>query len=95
MDIERIIKEYPDITLSVKVGDLLDFGQSIATNAVKTFIEQHDEKIFSRTELIEKFKICSATLWRWEKLKLITSKKIGNRSFYSESDIKKLMDKER
>lgn len=90
MTIENLIKENPGINLTVKAGELLEFGQNIADRAVKTFLQKHDEKVYTRNEVIEKFKICSATLWRWDKLNLIESKKIGNRVYYSESEIKRL-----
>lgn len=90
MYLEQIIKENPGINITVKAGELLEFGQNIADRAVKTFLQKHDEKVYTRNEVIEKFKICSATLWRWEKLNLIESKKIGNRVFYPESEIKRL-----
>lgn len=90
MYLEQIIKENPGINLTVKAGELLEFGQNIADRAVKTFLQKHDEKVYTRNEVIEKFKICSATLWRWDKMNLIESKKIGNRVFYPESEIKRL-----
>lgn len=90
MTIENLINENPGINITVKAGELLEFGQIIADRAVKTFLKKHDEKVYSRNEVIEKFKICSATLWRWDKLNLIESKKIGNRVFYPESEIKRL-----
>jgi hypothetical protein len=90
MTLEQLIKENPDLNLTVKAGELFEFGQTIANNTVKTFLQKHDEKVYSRNDVIEKFKICSATLWRWEKMGLIECKKIGNRSFYPESEIKRL-----
>ena len=90
MNLEQLIKENPNLNLTVRAGELLEFGQRIANDAVQTFIQKHDEKVYSRQDVIEKFKICSATLWRWEKMNLIECKKIGNRSFYPESEIKRL-----
>jgi hypothetical protein len=91
MYLEQIIKESPGINITVKAGELMEFGQSIADRAVKTFIEKKDEKVYTRNEIIGKFQICSATLWRWEKMNLIECKKIGNRSYYPESEIKRLI----
>jgi hypothetical protein len=92
MNIESLLKENPCINITINAGDLLTFGQSIATQTANTILEKHDEKVYSRDEVIEKFHICSATLWRWDKLGLINSKKIGNRRFYAESEIKQLMN---
>lgn len=90
MTIDNLIKENPGINLTVKAGELLEFGQQIADRAIKTYIEKKDEKVYSRKEVVQKFGICEATLWRWHKLNLIESKKIGNRVFYSESEIRRL-----
>jgi hypothetical protein len=94
MKTSEIIKEFPDLSISIKAADLKSFGEEIASNAIKTFIERKDERIYNRNEVIDKFRICSATLWRWEKHGLIESRKIGNRSFYPESEIKRLMNVE-
>jgi predicted DNA-binding transcriptional regulator AlpA len=90
MNLQELIKNNPDLNLTVNAGELMEFGQNIASRAVKTYIERKDEKVYSRKEVIEKFGICEATLWRWSKLGLIESKKIGNRVFYPESEIKRL-----
>ena len=94
ISIGKLIKEYPDLSITLNAGALKSFGEEIATNAVKRFIERKDERIYNRNEVIDKFRICSATLWRWEKHGLIESRKIGNRSFYPESEIKRLMSVE-
>ena len=92
MILEKLLEENPDINITVNAGDLMEFGQSIANQTANTVLSKHEEKIYSRNEVIEKFKICSATLWRWDKMGLINGKKIGNRKFYSESEIKRLTD---
>lgn len=91
MKIEDIIKDFPNINITVNAGDLLEFAKSIATRTANEFLEKQKEKVYSRTEVIEIFKICSATLWRWSKFGLIQSKKIGNRRYYAESELKRLM----
>ena len=91
MNINKIIEENPNINLTVNVCDLLKFGQTIADQTAQTILNNHDEKVFTRNEVIEKFNVCSATLWRWDKLGLIQGKKIGNRKYYPESEIKRLL----
>ena len=91
MTLDKLIKEHPDISITLKSIELMEFGQQIADRTVKTFLQKHDEKVYSRKEVVEKFGICEATLWRWTRLGLIESKKICNRVFYPESEIKRLM----
>ncbi|MGE0018021.1 MAG: helix-turn-helix transcriptional regulator [Draconibacterium sp.] len=90
MSLQELILNNPGINITVKAGELMEFGQNIADRAVKTVLQKHDEKVYTRNEVIEKFKICSATIWRWQKMNLIESKKIGNRVYFSESEIKRL-----
>lgn len=92
MILDEFIKNNPKISLTVEAGELMEFGKQIADRAVKSYLQKHDEKIYSRQQVTEKFGICSTTLWRWDKMGLIESKKIGNRVFYSESEIKRLID---
>lgn len=91
MDLIKIIDENPDINLTVKGRDLLEANKVLANNAVKIYIERHDEKVYSRKEVTEKFGICDTSLWRWQRLGLIEYKKIGNRVFFPESSIKQLI----
>ena len=90
MNLEKIINENPNINITINAEDLMKFGQNIASLTAQTVLDKHEEKVFTRDEVIEKFNICSATLWRWSKLGLISSKKIGNRRYYPESEIKRL-----
>ena len=90
MILETLLKNNPGINVTIKACELAEFGQSIATQTAKTILEKRDEKVYTRDEVIEKFKICSATLWRWQKLGLINGKRTGNRMFYPESEIKRL-----
>ncbi len=90
MTIENLIKENPGINVTIRAIELMELVENTADRTVKKYIEKHDEKVYTRNEVIEKFKICSATLWRWDKMNLIESKKIGNRVFYPESEIKRL-----
>jgi hypothetical protein len=92
MYLENFIKENPEINVTIKGIELIDFGNTIADRAVKKYIDQHDEKAYTRQDVINKFQVCSATLWRWEKMGLLKGKKIGRRLFYPESEIKRVMN---
>jgi len=90
MSLHELIQNNPGINLTVNAGELMEFGNSIADRTVKTFLQKHDEKLYTAKEFEDKFNICPATRWRWEKMNLIESKKIGNRVYYPESEIKRL-----
>jgi len=91
MDIYEVIKNNPLINITLKGEDLQTFAKKFADEFAQQTNNKTD-KLYSRSEVQDKFKICSTTLWRWDSLGLIKSKKIGNRRYYSESEIKRLIE---
>lgn len=88
MDLNEILKlNETNISINISIDDLIKFGKTIAENSVKLTLEKHNSKLLTRKEVVEKFQISEATLWRWQKLNLINYKKIGNRNYYSELEI--------
>lgn len=91
----EVAKENPDLIVSLKLGELLEFGQSIASTVKETQPTQEptkkEEKWLSRTEVMEIFGISSATLWRWSRDYLVPEK-IGNNVRYRLSDIEKRLE---
>ncbi|MBN1115793.1 MAG: hypothetical protein JXA77_01205 [Bacteroidales bacterium] len=89
--IENLINENPEISITLKGGDLLGLVESASDRTLKKFLEKNDEKVYTRNDVIEKFDISPATLWRWEKMRLIQCRKIGKRNYYPESEIKRVL----
>ena len=87
--LSEILKN-PNISITLKGHDLQEFARDIAINTANEILEKHSEKLYTRAEIIDKFHISPATLWRWEKAELKRSKKIGNKKYYPASEIKKL-----
>ena len=61
--------------------------------AIKSYVEKKNEKVYSRQQVIQKFGICEATLWRWGKMGIIEPIKMGNRVFYPENEINRIVTK--
>ena len=91
MNLLEIIREHPTINITVKGSDLLEFAETIANQAAKNALAQNQEKLYTRDEVMEKFGVCSATLWRWNKSGIIQGKKIGRRHYYTEKEILQLL----
>jgi len=91
----EVAKQNPDLIVSIKLGELLEFGQSIANAVLDTQPApqptQKEEKWLSRTEVMEIFGVSSATLWRWSRDYLVPEK-IGNSVRYRLSDIEKRLE---
>jgi predicted DNA-binding transcriptional regulator AlpA len=93
MDLQTLIKEFPEVNITVNSKDLLEFAEIIATQTAEKILSNKTEKVFTREEVIQRFKISNATLYRWTKYGLLKSNTIGQRVFYSESEIEKLIKK--
>lgn len=97
MDINliEVAQQNPDLIVTLKLGELLEFGQSIAASVIESQPApepvQKEEQYLSRNEVMEIFGISSATLWRWSKDYLIPEK-IGNNVRYRMSDIQKRLE---
>ena len=92
MNIQEILEKNPHISLTISAPDLIEFGKTIASQTALIILQNQKEMVFTRETVMQKFGICSATLWRWDKMGLINKKKIGNRVYYLESEIKRLVN---
>lgn len=92
MDIAKLIQENPSINITINAQDLLEFSTSLACKTVQEFINSKNEKFLTRSELIERFQVSEATLWRWTKHKIIHSKRVGGRVYYPESEVNRLIE---
>ena len=48
------------------------------------------EKQYTREEFAERKGVTTATLWRWEKQGLLKGRRVGQRVYYRDSDLKEL-----
>jgi predicted transcriptional regulator len=53
-----------------------------------------ENKLFTRVEILAKFKISSVSLWKLEKSGLIKGKRLGRKVFYYEDDIIQAMNQQ-
>ncbi len=57
--------------------------------------EETKAKLLTKNEVIELFSISLTTLYRWDKVGLLPIIRIGSRVYYLESDISKIVEKNR
>ena len=91
MNIEELIKENPNISITIKGSDLIEFAENIANKAVNDALEKREEKLFSREETIKLLNISSSTLWRWQNLEIIKVRKLGQKCYFPQSEIDRIM----
>ena len=69
MDLIEVARQCPDLTVSIRLGDLIEANQSLVEEALmrleKSVAESRVEIYLSRTKVMEMLEVASATLWRW------------------------------
>lgn len=95
MDIQRLIEENPQINITVSGQDLQEYSKSLVKETTEALLQKQEERVFTAVEVEQKFNICPATRWRWDKMGILKGQRIGNRLYYLESDLQKLMNKKR
>lgn len=100
VNIIELATQCPDITISIKASDLLTAGRTLKDEILEELrANQEDhpaqaaEQLLSREETMEKFKISSATIWRWKKCGYLVPIKVGSMDRYRLSDINALLAK--
>lgn len=96
----ELAAQCPDLMISVKASDLLEAGRKIKEELLEELKADRleasvpdDEVLLSREETMEKFKVSSATVWRWSKKGYLVPVKVGSLTRYRLSDIKSLLVK--
>lgn len=94
----------PQVSITLTVGDLISFANTIASNVAQNVIGGAVEaiseamgdnlKYCSRKETIKLLRCSSSTLSRWEKKKYITAQKIGGKNLYLRQEVLALAKKE-
>lgn len=93
MNIAEMIKEYPNIQLSVGAAELKEFARDIIGEFITESQPQKEEDVlFTPEQAAAKIQTTKVTLWRWAKQGYLSPIRIGGKTFYKESDIKKLME---
>lgn len=99
-DLIALAEQYPGITVSVQLSDLIEAGRTLKDEILEELrANQEDrpstasEQLLSREETMEKFRISSATIWRWKKCGYLVPVKVGSMDRYRLSDINNLLAK--
>ena len=99
-DLIALAEQFPGITVSVQLSDLIEAGRTLKDEILEELrANQEDhpsaasEQLLSREETMEKFRISSATIWRWKKCGYLVPIKVGSMDRYRLSDINNLLAK--
>ena len=94
----EIAESYPDMTINVKLSDLLEAFRSIADEIHDAFEQEatakRNDKLISREEAMRQLGVCGSTLWRWAKVGYLRPVMHGAKVKYYQSDIDELSERQ-
>ena len=92
-NIERLLEMSDTISVNVSVADLKEFALAVVNEVMATRqAEREEEKYLSPDEVAEMMGVCTNTLWRWNTQKYLCPVKVGRKSIYKLSDVKRVME---
>lgn len=99
MDLELIARTYPDVCITVRLGDLLEANEALARKVreeaemeISRRFEEHSDYLIAREEArVRLGRPDASTLWRWEKAGYLTPVRIGQKVFYRQSHIEAII----
>lgn len=100
MDLMELARDYPEMTVSIKLRDLLEANEALVrkVRAEKEKETAHQMVVYKDT-LVAKEEarvrllggVDPSTLWRWEKRGYLRPVRIGVKVFYRRSDIEAII----
>ena len=95
-DLIALAREYPDITISVKLADLLEANAQLIANTKKeleqSLTEASTETYQTREEAMRLLSVGETTLWRWQKSGYLVPISVGGKKRYRTSDVKRILE---
>lgn len=79
-----------NVNITLTTEQLKEFAITVAEETANKILENKEEKLYSRQEVIDKFGIAPGTLCNWYNWGKINKIKHGNRVYYPASEIERL-----
>ena len=101
-DLIQLAEQYPGLTISVSLDDLLTAGRTLADELLDSIVQTHDERptpakeedeLLTKEETRRKLGVSVTTLWRWAQDGYLTPIKVGVQVRYRLSDINAILVK--
>lgn len=99
-DLISLSEQYPGLTITVKLDDLLKAGRTIC-GEIFDYLADHreesapaaqpEEALLTQWEVMEKLGVSRSTLWRWSQIGYLTPVKVGVRVRYKADEVDALV----
>ena len=98
IDLISVAKEFPDMIVSISVGDLVKANKELIDETVKSLERQltdaNTETYPSADKVAEMLDVSRPTLWRWEKIGYLVPIRVGGKVRYKMSDVKRIIEEQ-
>lgn len=92
-NISKLLEVSDNISVTVTLADLKEFALAVVNEVMAARqAEREKEKYLSPDEVAEMMGVCTNTLWRWNTQKYLCPVKVGRKSRYKWSEVKKILE---
>lgn len=96
MDLAELARTNPDITVSIRLGDLLDAARAIIAETREelegTLAATRTDYLIPRLKVADLLHVDQSTLNRWEKAGYLIPVRRGVKVFYKHSDVEPILN---
>lgn len=96
MDLLELARQYPDISVTIRLGDLIDANTILIQDAKRELeqliTDQNTETYPTREKVMEILGVSSVTLWRWAKIGYLKPLNCGGKRRYRMSDVRRILE---
>lgn len=96
IDIAELAEHCPDVTISIKIGDLMEANkqlvEDVRSSLEKQIRDENEEKYLSSDDVCEMLDVSKPTLWRWEKMEYLILLRVGGKVRYKLSEVKQILN---
>ena len=93
INIIDLARTYPDVNLTIRAGDLADFGKNLIDIMRKTeMVRSTDEHLLSLEQVSNMLQVSDTTLWRMEQDGRLHSVLVRGQKRYRFSEIMKIIN---
>mgnify|MGYP001946910870 FL=1 len=97
--IYELANEYPELTINVKLSDLLECNRQLIQETkdklTQQIAEANEESYPTVDEVVSMLNVSKTTLWRWAKQRYLNPVEIGGKRRYKMSEVKSLLEGQR
>lgn len=103
MDLIELARNYPDMNITIRLGDLMIAANKLLAEArrdarheaLADAAEEKAEGLIPRIKVAHRLNVNLTTLWKWNKQGILPAVKIGTKVMYRPEDLDRLIKNKR